>query len=191
MKLIGVTGGIGSGKSTICRYIESLGYDVYYSDDAAKYLVYHSPLKEDLIAEFGEEAFIYSAGVCVYNRQYIADIVFNDKDKLSKITSIFKGPLEEHFNEFKKDKDLIFYESAIIFEIGITDRFDKIICTYADADDIIERIKNRDGFTEEQIKLRLDNQLLPEYKLSNSDYSVETTNLNEAYMVVDAILEQL
>jgi len=191
MKLIGVTGGIGSGKSTICRYIESLGHDVYYSDDAAKNLVYTSPLKEDLIAEFGEETFITRDDVCVYNRQYIADIVFNDKDKLKKISSIFKGPLETHFNEFKKDKSLVFYESAIIFEIGIVDRFDKIICTDADANEIIERIKSRDGFTEEQVKLRLDNQLSPEYKLDNSDYTVDTTNLNEAYMVVDAILEQL
>lgn len=188
MKLIGVTGGIGSGKTTICEYIERLGYDVYYSDVVANRLVKtNSKLKEELITEFGNEVYINGN----YNRQYIADIVFNDKTKLNKINTIFKKYLTEDFDEYAKDKTLIFYESALILELGISDEFDKLICATASPKDIIERIKNRNNFTIEEIKLRLDNQLDPVFKALKSDYVVDTTNLNEAFMVVDAILKHI
>ena len=84
---IGVTGGICCGKTTVCKYIETLGYQIFYSDIEAKKLVYDKQVKDEIICKFGNDAYINN----IYNTKYIRDIVFNNKEKLNALNMIFKN----------------------------------------------------------------------------------------------------
>ncbi len=178
MKKIGITGSIACGKTTLCKKIEALGYDVFYSDDVANELVEKDNSVKYLIKEtFGEEAYIDG----VYNRKHIAKIVFNDVIKLNTLSSIFKHFIEEAFIDFCKDKEVVFYESALIYEAGIEDKFDFIVAVYASEETISKRLKIRNGFDDEEIRERLDNQFSPEYKVLKSDFFInsEIHNLDD------------
>lgn len=175
-KRIGITGGICSGKTTICKMIEELGYRVFYSDFHAINLANNSTeLKKELINAFGKDAYLSDD---TYNRKYMSSIVFKDKDKLNIVNDIFSRYIEKSFNDFcysHKDEEIIFNESALIFEHNKQDSFDDIICVYANKDIVIERLKSRNGFTDEQIKDRLNSQMDVELKKSKSDYIIDNS----------------
>lgn len=176
MKKIAVTGGIGSGKSTICSYIEKIGYDVFYSDIAAIEIATNDKLLvREIIENFGEQSYLPDG---TYNRSYIADIVFNDKSKLAIINKLFKPYLENKFNEFCEGKQVIFYESALIFENDIVNKFDHVICVYAELNTVTKRLKYRNNYSVEDIEKRLKNQLDPKEKIYLSDFLIDTTKGN-------------
>ena len=174
MKVIGITGGIGSGKSTISNMLREQGYVVFDSDVQAKYICDHDIHTIIKIKEkFGEN--IYVDGVL--DRKTLAKIVFNDKGSLDTLNSIVHpetrdcmyGSIIENMKE-----DVFFVESAIMFESGLSDLMDYVITITAPKEIRIQRIISRDNTTKDKIEDRMNNQMDEKDRLSESDYIIST-----------------
>ena len=167
MKIVGLTGGIGSGKSTIARLFAALGIAVYDSDTEAKKLINTS----------GAEA--YAEGV--YNRAYIADIVFRNPDKLAVLNSIVHPVLADHFNQWValQTSPYVIKEAAILFESGSYKNCDFIITVTAPEALRISRCMSRDGSTEAQVRARMAQQWTDAQRIVLSDAVIENINLEE------------
>lgn len=171
---VAVTGGICSGKSTICKYIENRGYKVYYSDNIAKELVNtNEKLRTKLINEFGEKTFIENK----YNTKYIANIVFNDDNRLKKLDNIFSSFMDEEFKkicEKNKEETVIFYESALIHKHGKEKDFDYIINAFVYGNIAHERLMKRNKLSFDEASTRLNSQLNPCEIILKSDITINT-----------------
>lgn len=190
MKIVGLTGGIGSGKTTVARMFEDLGIAVYYADNEAKRLMNTSPeIKKELIEEFGEETFKNEA----LNRAYLAELVFNDKEKLKKINEIVHPKVDKHFKNWVNDQqgEFVIQENAILFENNKQDSFDYIITVTAPIDVKIQRVIERDHVTKNQVLARMNNQLADEFKTINSHFVIQNTHLREAEQEVSEIFDRL
>ncbi|HCB47151.1 MAG TPA: dephospho-CoA kinase, partial [Algoriphagus sp.] len=126
-KLVGITGGIGSGKSTVAKIFEILGIPVYYADDKAKSLMNHdSELKEQIIQEFGEESYNSEGDL---NRKYLASTVFSDPEKVKKINSLVHPAVGRDFETWAsiQSTSYVLKEAALIFETGGEKKLDAVI----------------------------------------------------------------
>lgn len=172
--IIGITGGIGSGKSTLSALIREHGYPVYDTDKEARRLQDEDQLLvEQIKAIFGEE--IYQDGKL--NRPAVAALVFNAPELLKKLTSVVHPAVREDFIRFNakfKREDLIFIESAVLFEGGFYRLIDKIILVTASEDIRIQRVMKRDGLTREQVISRIKNQIPDTEKAPKSDLIINT-----------------
>lgn len=178
MKVIGLTGGIGSGKSTIARLFAALGIAVYDSDTEAKKLINTSAeIKKRIVEVFGAEA--YAEGV--YNRAYIADIVFRNPDKLAVLNSIVHPVLADDFNQWValQTSPYVIKEAAILFESGSYKNCDFIITVTAPEALRISRCMSRDGSTEAQVRARMAQQWTDAQRIALSDAVIENINLEE------------
>ena len=186
MEIIGLTGGIGSGKTTIAKMFEDLDVPVYYADDEAKKLINSNrKIREKLIHLFGKEAFKNSK----LNRAFIASIIFNNKEKLNNINAIVHPEVEKHFKKWTKSQNskYVIQENAIIFESGAQERFDKIITVTAPVDVKIERVKKRDQISKEKVLERMYNQLGDDYKMKNSFFVLNNLKLEDSKKEVKKI----
>lgn len=172
-KRIGITGGIGSGKTTACRIFAMLGIPVYYADDRAKWLMENDPsLMEALRATFGAE--IYSTEGKL-QRAYLADIVFNDQTQLAKLNSLVHPAVREDGIRWDKEHQNVPYtlrEAALLYESGIYKLLDKIIVVTAPEALRIERVHQRDGLSPAQIKARMDKQWPEAEKVERADFVI-------------------
>jgi dephospho-CoA kinase len=178
MKIVGLTGGIGSGKTTVLKMFQNLGVVCYIADIEAKRLMITSEkIKIRLIEEFGEESFTDKG----LNRSFLAEIIFSDPEKLKMINSIIHPEVHKDFAEFVKMSkgEYVIYESAILFESKSEASCDSIITVTAPIDIRIERIINRDGISKSDILLRMNNQLSEEIKMERSDYVIENIDLQD------------
>ena len=190
MIVIGLTGGIGSGKTTIAKMFDELGIPVYFSDDEAKKIMNNSSeVRKLLIAEFGENTYLNGE----LNRKYLAKIVFNDKVKLLTINDIVHPEVKKHFKKWIKHQHTLFViqESALIFENKKQNDFDKIITVTAPLKDRLQRVKDRDNVTNKHILDRIKNQLDDEIKVKSSDYVIHNVDLMETKSQVRAIYDRL
>ena len=183
---VGITGGIGSGKSTVSKLFEILGVPVYYADDAAKRLMNeHEPMKERLIETFGPGT--YNEGVL--NRSYLSSMVFNDPEKLS-LLNLIVHPLTlqdaEDWMLLQQNHPYAIKEAALIFESGAQENLDLVIGVYAPVHLRIQRVMKRDHITREQVKVRMDKQIDEEIKMRLCDYVI--TN-DEQEMVIPQVLQ--
>ncbi|MCK5639093.1 MAG: dephospho-CoA kinase [Flavobacteriaceae bacterium] len=179
MEVIGLTGGIGSGKTTIAKMFESLNIPVYYADIEAKKLMNTSNnIKIKLIDLFGDETFIDES----LNRSYIANIVFKDKEKLQKLNAIVHPEVERHFHNWIKNQNskYVIQENAIIFENENQSKFDKMITVTASKDLRVNRVMQRDAVSESMVLDRMKNQLKDSYKINNSDFVIYNTDLKQS-----------
>ena len=186
MKTVGLTGGIGSGKTTIAKMFEELGVPLYFADDEAKKLMNsNDQIQKKLIDLFGKET--YKNGEL--NREFIAGIVFNDKDKLNKINSIVHPEVEKHFKNWAEDQNskYVIQENAIIFESGAQDRFNYIITVTAPVDVKIDRVRKRDHISKEKVLERMNNQLDDDYKIKNSFFVINNLILEDSKKEVNKI----
>jgi dephospho-CoA kinase len=169
---IGVTGGIGSGKSTVCKYIEQLGYPVFYSDQEAKKIISNDrEVKEKIVALFGTAA--YEGGQL--NRSHLANNAFANPELLNKLNSIIHPAVREAFESFviaNCSQKLVFNEAAILFETGAHKNFDFNILVVAPKDLRISRIMERDNLDEHQVESRMKNQWEDEDKIPLADYVI-------------------
>lgn len=182
MLKIAITGGIASGKTTFCKNLEKLGYKVFYSDSIAKLLCYNACVIKDIIELFGENAYLDG----VYNAPFIASIVFTDKVKLEQLNNIFSNLIIDEFELFCEaysDEPCVFFESALVFEHNLVDTFDIIVCTFTPIEEVKIRLKERNNFTNDEIEMRLKNQLNPVVKKVISDYIIETEE--DAYHFIE------
>lgn len=176
--VIGITGGIGSGKSTVVRmFSEFKNTAIYIADDEAKKLMHSSPIiKNKLISEFGKEVYIKNQ----LNRPFLASIVFKNKIKLNILNSIVHPIVNNHFQEFilkNEKKQYIIYENAILFENGSNIFCDKIITVTAPENIRIKRVLERDKTTENTVRNRIKNQWSETKKTLQSNYKIENLTL--------------
>lgn len=172
---IAVTGGIGTGKSLFCKLLEERDFVVIKADDLAKTLLADDEeIKEKIIKTFGQEAYSEDGKPDV---KYLAEKVFIDPEKVKKINNIIHPAtikkIESLMDETLKDKDLVFVESALIYEAGMEDLFDYIIAVTAEDDIRFKRIMERDNISKEEIERRMQHQLSEKYKKDSADFSID------------------
>jgi dephospho-CoA kinase len=178
---VGITGGIGSGKSTICRIFKLLGAPVFEADKEAKRLLNtNSEIKLKLINLFGEG--IYTADGTI-NRKKLAGIIFNDNIQLFNVNKIVHPVVRsEYFKWIKKqDYAYVVHEAAILFESGFYKMMDFTILVSAPVEDRIKRVAKRDNLTFEQVRKRIVNQWPDEQKRVLA--SVEIINNNKELII--------
>lgn len=179
MLKVGITGGIGSGKTTVCQIMEKLGVPVYYADRRAKELMEDDKLLATAIRrEFGEG--VYANGVL--NSKYLADIVFNDETKLVKLNDLVHPAVfadSSSWNDILARKGFAYTlrESALLVESGSYRLLDKIIVVSAPEEDRIKRVIERDGSTAEQVMARICAQMPDEQKVKYADYIIINDNI--------------
>ena len=175
---VAVCGGIGSGKSTICRMFAERGAALYDSDSRAKALMMESAeLREALVAEFGEEC--YADGVL--NRQYLANKVFGSAEQLSKLNAIVHPAVNADFLQWAEEQegDYCILESAILFESGFDAVVDKTVAVLAPLPLRIERAMQRDGATREQIETRVKAQMSDDELVARADFAIVNIHLED------------
>ncbi|MGQ2984705.1 dephospho-CoA kinase [Flavobacterium sp.] len=178
-KMIGLTGGIGSGKTTIARHFISWGVPVYFADDEAKKILYLPEAVEEIRDAFGEAAFTDG----IPDRQKIAGIVFSDPEKLNILNRIIHPKVKQHFLDWAashSDKPCVIKEAAILFETGSYKDLDAIILVTAPKETRISRVMQRDNVTREKVMERMDNQWDDERKLALSDHIIENIDPEKA-----------
>lgn len=176
MKTIGLTGGIGSGKTTVARMFEEYGIPVYIADEEAKELMHTSDvIRTELQQLLGDK--LYKNGEL--NRKYMADKIFNDEMLLEKVNQIVHPRVEEHFQEWKKEHQAPYCikEAAILFENGGYKRCDKTILVIANEEERIERVMKRDGVERELVLERMKNQWSDAKKIPLADYIIKNDDL--------------
>ena len=175
MKIIGLTGGIGSGKSTVLELFKILGVKTYSADESAKKLVNTDPYLINLIkSSFGEN--IYDKGQL--NSKKLSNIVFEDKEKLKLLNSIIHPAVAKDFKLFlnSNNEDYIVKEAAIIFETKSENNYDKIILIQSPLEIRIERVVNRDNISKEEVMKRINNQLDENLIIDKCDYVIINEN---------------
>ncbi len=176
MKIIGLTGGIGSGKTTVSRMFKELGVPVYIADIEAKKLANNSTsIKKEIIQILGEKAYFEGK----INKKYVANLIFNDKELLKKINKIIHPKVAEHFKKWikKQDTPYIIKEAAILFENDGYQVFDFTILITAPLEVRINRVLKRDSITEKEITDRIKNQWSDDKKKKLADFIIENNNL--------------
>jgi dephospho-CoA kinase len=187
MLKVGITGGIGSGKTTVCKVFELLGIPVYYADEAARELMRtHPAILSGLKVIFGEEVFD-SGGAP--DRKKIATAAFADRDNLAKLNALVHPVVGEHFTGWVRERvgaPYILKEAAILFESGTFKQVDKIITVTAPVETRIARVMKRDNIPAGDVRKRLDSQLSDEEKISRSDFAIYN---GDADLVIPQVLK--
>lgn len=189
-QIIGLTGGIGSGKTTIANYFHSLGIPIYIADDEARKLMQSPQILEAIKNTFGTSVFENE----VLNREKLAKIVFNEPEKLEKLNGIVHPAVKNHFKDWlnqNKTIPFIIYEAAILFESGSYKNCDFIITVTAPVETRIQRVLDRDKTSRELILKRMDAQWTDQQRISKSDFVIENTVLESAKEKVVEILKIL
>lgn len=172
--IIGITGGIGSGKTTLSKHLRLEGYDVYDSDVEARRLQNEHPhIRQQLIDLFGEEIYTPQG----LNRPALAKIVFENHELLLRVNKIVHPVVKQDFKEWVLQHpaaNILFIESAILFESEFNTLVDKVVLMMASEELRIRRVMKRDGSTPEQVKARMSNQLSDEAKIPLADIIIHT-----------------
>ncbi|MDH2206352.1 dephospho-CoA kinase [Empedobacter falsenii] len=168
----GITGGIGSGKSTAAKFFEELGIPVYNSDTRAKTIQNeNSEVKVKIIATFGEEAYNENG----LNKPFISKQVFQNNEKLKLLNSIVHPAVFQDFEDWKKAQksDIVMKEAAILIESGSYKDCDVVISVVVDIETRIARTIERDGLSREEILARINNQISDEERIAKSDFIID------------------
>ncbi len=175
--LLGVTGGIGSGKSTVCQLFALLGIPIYNADDRAKWIISNEVNVRKAISNiFGQDAFINGE----YNRSFIASIVFQFPDKLQQLNAILHPAVGKDFEkwiELNKDKaPYLVKEAALLFDSDNANKLDYIVAVHAPDQLIIKRVLQRDPQrSEEQIRRIMANQMNQEEMMSRASFLIDNS----------------
>jgi len=186
---LGITGGIGAGKSVVASFLKAVGIPVYIADEESKKLTSTSPrIKEQLINQFGEELF---AGGSL-NKALLASLIFENKDNLRIVNAIIHPEVISDFEAWSvehADKNLIAVETAILFESGFDKSVDFIVTVTAPQEERIERILKRNQTTREEILNRMSNQLPEEEKCKKSNFVIYNDNDRAIIPQIEEMLE--
>jgi dephospho-CoA kinase len=183
-KLIGITGGIGAGKSIVCNIFNHFHIPVFNADDTAKKLVITDPtLKAEIMKLFGNEAYING----VYNKKYIAGLVFNDNLLLTKLNNLIHPKVRQTASDWamKQYKSpYLLYEAALMNAAGAGNDFEKVIVVQSPMEMRIKHIQNRDNRSLTEIKAIIDKQISDEERVKFADYQIIN---NEKISLVDQV----
>ncbi|RKE02284.1 dephospho-CoA kinase [Marinifilum flexuosum] len=172
MLKIGLTGGIGTGKSIVAEVFKLLGIPVYVSDKEAKRLMIESDeIRTKLMDRFGLDVYTENKTL---NRKYLSDIIFNNPEALQDVNTIVHPVVRNDFQTWseKQQSPYVIQESAILFDTGLYKNFDKIICVTADEKLRVKRVMSRDGVDANAVKERMKNQLDESLKIEKSDFVI-------------------
>jgi len=185
MLKIGITGGIGSGKTTVAKVFEVLGIPVYYADEAAKEIMHkNEPLKQQLIFYFGKDTYVDGK----LNRKHLSSIVFADKEKLELLNSLIHpvtiADAEQWFKQ--QQSPYVLKEAALLFESGAAEGLDFVIGVTAPAAIRIKRVIDRDAVTVDEVKKRMLNQIDETIKIRLCDFIIHN---DEQQMILPQVLK--
>lgn len=176
--IVGLTGGIGSGKTTVANFFVELGIPVYNSDREAKHLMKRSKrVKKAIIELLGKQAYKGKK----LNKKYISEKIFNDKTLLKKMNYIVHPAVKKHFYKWvkKQNAPYVIQETALLFENSNQESYDYIILVTAPVKERVQRVVDRDGLSEGQVLERMKNQLDEDDKVRFADYVLENINLDK------------
>ena len=189
-KIIGLTGGIGSGKTTVANYFDKLGIPVYIADVEGKKITEFPQILETIKTVFGSAVFDKGK----LNRKKLSQIVFNDSKKLQQLNAIIHPEVEKHFTQWVNNHSnfpLVVKETALLFESGSYKKCDFVITVIAPLEERINRVIKRDAVTREEVLERIENQLSDEYRIKNSDYIIDNTDSETIESQVKEILKKI
>lgn len=188
---LGVTGGIGSGKSVVCEVLRLHDIPVYDADLEAKRLNDTSPvIREKLIEAFGAELYKNDK----LDRKKLAQLIFNDEKNLHRVNSIIHPELAKHFEKWTDERiehPIAAIDAAVLFEAGFQQFVDKTITVFSPIETRIERVVKRDNLTKEQILSRINSQMSDEEKIRLSDFVIINDNKHSILEQVSTILKTI
>jgi dephospho-CoA kinase len=186
MRKVGITGGIGSGKTTVCRIFEMIGVPVYYADDRAKEILNTgTDVFNRVIEIFGKDILNQKGTI---ERKKLAALVFNDKEKLKQLNNIVHPAVGNDFKEWCKEyseRPYILKEAAILFESGAYKNVESVISVTAPVEMRIERVMSRDGSSKEDVLSRISRQMSEEERIERSDFVIAN---DETQLVIPQVL---
>ncbi len=189
MLKVGITGGIGSGKSVVSRILIAAGYPVFNSDAAARELINHHPdIREALAGEFGPDLYRHNE----LDRPALAKIIFADPSARGKVNAVVHPYVREAFEQFAENAwgNLVFNEAAILFETGASERMDKMVLVTAPEEVRIARVMKRDGVSAEDVKARMRSQWSDEQKIPLADEVLINDDIQPLLAQVEAMLKR-
>ena len=188
---LGITGGIGAGKSVVVSFLKATGIPVYIADDESKKLTSTSPrIKTQLTKQFGED--LFAGGIL--NKALLASLIFENKNNLRMVDSIIHPEVMSDFEAWSvkhADKKLVAMEAAILFESGFDKTMDLIVTVTAPQEERIGRILKRNKTTREEILSRMSNQLPDEEKCKRSNFVIYNDNDRAIIPQIEEMLEQI
>jgi len=192
MLKIGITGGIGSGKTTVCKVFETLGIPVFYADTVAKEIMVTDQVLIDGVKEaFGKESYLAEGRL---NNKHIAQIVFNNKAELEKLNALVHPAVFRAFDGWAKTiaptVPYTLKEAALLFESGSYQMCDKNILVTAPLELKLARVMQRDGASREEVLARMDKQFSDEQKMAMADYFIENTEHKSVILQVLELHQQ-
>ncbi len=193
MKVIAITGGIGSGKSKVSNYLIEKGYPVYSADDRSKQLLLEDNIRVKIMDLLGSDAYTRDGKVYLANKPYIASKIFSDDVLRKKIEGIIHPAVRQDFEGWLNEQsaEFIFQESALILASKNPYPFDKVIYVDADLDQRIQGIMKRDKSSREQILQRIAAQPQLEDHISQIDYIINNKFDDSLFDEIDALIEDL
>jgi dephospho-CoA kinase len=189
-KIIGLTGGIGSGKSTIANHFKSFGIPVYIADEASRNLIEKPEILEQVQSQFGDNVFDGKT----LNRQKLARVVFSNPEKLQQLNAIIHPAVKTDFDNWlaeHADAPIIIKEAAILFESGSYKDCDAVITVSVPEEIRIERVMTRDNVTKDEVIRRISNQWTESQRIAKSDYVIDNLDLAKAKHQAEKILKKL
>jgi dephospho-CoA kinase len=190
MLKIGVTGGIGSGKSMVCQILESFGYPVFYSDDEAKKLSdSHPKIRKDLIQIFGQEVYDGSG----LNRPFLASKIFDNEEDRQRVNAIIHPVVRKTFEDFANSTEapFVFNEAAILIETGAHENFDAMILVSAPQEIRLKRVIRRDSSNSRDIEARMEKQWTDEQKRPFANFEIMNDGERPLLVQVEELIAYL
>lgn len=190
MKKIGITGGIGSGKSYVSDIIKSMGFPVYHSDESAKSLMEINPvIKEGLLLLFGDS--IYEKGEL--NKKKLAELIFESSELREKVNALVHPIVRADFAQWasNQSQEIVFNEAAILFETGAHTNFDATLLVISPEDLRIQRVMKRDNCTREEVLIRMAAQWSDEQKSSLATFQINNDSVSPLLIQVEKVLEKI
>lgn len=191
--LIGITGGIGSGKTIVSKILQSMGYPVFSSDTEAKRILIEDPqIVASIQSLFGKEAYLNEGGSLKVNRALLADQIFKNPNLRNKLNALIHPKVRSNFDDWANaNEGIIFNEAAILFETGSYKNFDKILLVVAPEELRIARVMNRDQVDHQKVKDRINAQWTDEQKIPLSQFVIHNDEKRLILPQVLAVLENL
>lgn len=190
MKIVGLTGGIGSGKSTVAQLFNELGVPVYNSDVQAKHLMTtEAPLKKAIVHLLGKEAYHHGS----LNRAFIAAKVFKDATRLHALNAIVHPAVRVHFLQWVQQQSApyVIQETALLFENDAQAQYDAVVVVTAPLALRLQRVMARDGLSEQQVRDRIRHQSAVDEKAALADFCISNIDLNTTRAHVAALHQKL
>ncbi len=190
-KIIGLTGGIGSGKTIVAKFIEEFGFPVYYSDNRAKVIVNENEeLKQQIINLLGEDT--YEDGL--YNKKFVSEKIFNNSELLNRLNGIIHPAVKKDFEDWasQQKKYLVFKETALLFELKLNLQCYKSLLVTAEDNIRIKRVMDRDHKTYREVEAIMRNQMPEKNKIKLANYIIyNNTNLLDLKEKVEKIIFEI